>query len=57
MSDPALPPVDVFALDQAVIDAGRAFLTALLNNQATPADVDTAREALKAARRARWGHD
>lgn len=51
------PPPDVFDLDQAVIDAGRDLLDAMTAEQPDPAAVAAAREALKAARRTRWGHD
>lgn len=48
MTDP-----DVFALDQAIIDAGRVLLAALTAEQRDPDAIDTAREALQAAREAR----
>lgn len=53
---PVEPPaeVDVFTLDQAVIDAGRALVAELM---ADPPDLDAiaaAKQSLSEAREARW---
>ena len=46
---------DPFTLDQAVIDAGRRLIDALTADPPDEGAVDAAREALNAAREARWG--
>lgn len=48
---------DVFDLDQAVIDAGRALLAALAADPPDPEAVEAARAGLHQARAARWGAD
>lgn len=54
---PALQPTPAQVLDQAVIDAGRELAAAQLADPRDEQRIEDAREALRAARLARYGAD
>lgn len=55
MTSPQDGQPDVFVLDQAVINAGRELVAALMADPPDPDAVDMARQTLLSARADRWG--